>query len=325
LLVATPNLTADRTIRLPELLPGAVLRPEAAVVTAGGKGLNVARVLASLGTPAELVGFMPADDIDVMTRLFSLEPVTLHPIATPGRARVATILIEDSRRVTVLNEPGPVISAAAWREYEDHVASTLTGGAHRTLVCSGSLPPGAPDDAYGRLCQIAHSVGVYSVVDAARGALAAALAARPDIVTPNLAEAEGILAGREVEAVDDARADVAARALDAVRALCTAGARTAVVTAGSAGAAYGDAATVVWLPAVAVEVVSPIGAGDSFVGGFVHAMESGCNPLECVAAGLATATASCEQELAGGVDPRRAQQLLAQVLEQLAVAEARGE
>src|SRR6185503_17425043 len=44
LLIATPNITIDRTVRLPELRPGSVLRPSRALATAGGKGVNVARV-----------------------------------------------------------------------------------------------------------------------------------------------------------------------------------------------------------------------------------------------------------------------------------------
>lgn len=323
MLVATPNLTVDRTVRMAALVPGAVLRPRRAVVTAGGKGLNVARVLAALGTPAELLGFLPVSDGHVMTTLFGREPVTLHPVPVPGEARVATIIIEDSGRVTVLNEPGPEISADSWGEYEDHVRASLAGGRHRTLVCSGSLPPGVPDDGYGRLCEIARAAGVRTVVDAARGALAAVLPAGPDIVTPNLGEAEQILSGASVEAVEHEGEDVVERASDAVRALCRAGARTAVVTAGAAGAAYGDAASVVWLPTVPVEAVNPIGAGDSFVGGLVHALEKGRDPLECVATGVGTATASCEQELAGGVDPERAAELTRAVLAQVGATAGR--
>lgn len=316
-LIATPNLTVDRTVRLAALVPGAVLRPGRAVVTAGGKGVNVGRVLAVLGTPAELLGFVPDDDAAVLTKLFDREPLTLHPVPVSGEARTATILIEHNGRVTVLNEPGPEISPESWGVYEDQVRATLFDGRHRTLVCSGSLPPGVPDDGYGRLCRIAREAGVRTVVDAARGALSAVLAAGPDIVTPNLGEAEGVLRGVEVEAVEDEGTDVVERASYAVRALCQAGARAAVVTAGAAGAAYGDAASVVWMPTVPVEVVNPIGAGDSFVGGLVHALEAGRTPLEGVAAGVGTATASCEQELAGGVDPQRAAELTRAVLEQV--------
>ena len=105
--------------------------------------------------------------------------------------------------------------------------------------------------------------------------------------------------------------DVAARAGEAVRDLCRRGARTAAVTAGAAGAAYGDARGAVWIPAVPVDVANPIGAGDSFVGGLVVALEQGRTGVDAVTAAVATATASVETELAGGVDPARVAEIAA--------------
>jgi 1-phosphofructokinase family hexose kinase len=320
LLVATPNIAVDRTVRLPELRPGQVLRPSRAVVTAGGKGLNVGRALARLdqGRRATLVSFRAEVDGALLDRLFAVEPVDFVGVDVPGEARVATIYLEDSGRVTVLNEPGPQLSAADWARFEQAIADQLAGGQatkdrHRTLVCSGSLPPGAPDDAYATLVKLGHRAGVRVVVDAARITLVAALRAGPDIITPNLAEAEGALAGHAEEAVAEGGPDVPRRACAAVRALCERGARIAAVTAGAAGTAYGDAEEVFWLPTLPVRVVNPIGAGDSFVAGLVHALESGAEGVEAVVFASATATASVEQELAGGVDPARVREIAAEL------------
>ncbi len=341
LLIATPNIAVDRTVRLPELRPGQVMRPSRAVVTAGGKGLNVGRAwhalqalagadsdrlhrLGKAGTPsgdparlggdiATLVGFRGTADAEFVDRLFAVEPVRFVGVEVPGEARVATIYLEQSGRVSVLNEPGPELTAGDWARYEEVVAAELAGGRHRTLVCSGSLPPGAPDDGYARLVQIGRRAGAWVVVDAARAALAAALAAGPDAVTPNLAEADGVLNGHTEETVDEAGLDVPRRAGAAAEALCARGARSAVVTAGAAGAAYFDAGGVTWVPTVKVEVVNPIGAGDSFVAGLVRACESGASGVDAVTFALATATASVEQELAGGVDPRRVCEIVGQL------------
>jgi 1-phosphofructokinase family hexose kinase len=312
-LIATPNLTVDRTLRLPELRPGSVLRPAAATVTAGGKGVNVARVAAAFGRRATLVGFCPQTAAALLDRLFAVEPLELSGVVVGGDVRVATIYLEDSGRVTVLNEPGPQVSAEDWSRLEQRVADELSTGRHETLVCAGSLPPGAPDDGYGRLVAIGHRAGVRVVVDAARAALAGTLPSGPDIVTPNLAEADGVLSGHSDEAVGEDRPDVPLLACAAVRVLCQRGARSAAVTAGAAGTAFGDAVEVSWVPAVAVPVVNPIGAGDSFVGGLVEALESGATGLDAVVFAVATATASVEQELAGGVDPDRARQLATRI------------
>ncbi len=314
MLIATPNLTVDRTLRLPELRPGHVQRPSRAVVTAGGKGINVARVRAAFGGRATLVGFQPDIDAAQLDRLLAREPLDFVGVPVAGEVRVATIYLEESGRVTVLNEPGAVVPADAWAAYERAIAASLATGRHATLVCTGSLPPGVPDDAYGRLVEIGHRAGVRVVVDAARSALAAALPFGPDIVTPNLAEAEGVLHGHPDESVADDAPDVPGRAREAVALLCARGAASAAVTAGAAGTAFGDADKVFWLSAVPVKEINPIGAGDSFVGGLVEAWESGSEPLQAIAFAVGTASASVEQELAGGVDPGRAREIAARVV-----------
>lgn len=310
MLVANPNLCLDRTVRLRDLRVGAVHRSDTAEVTAGGKGVNVARVLRAHGHRPVVVGLVPADDGHVLESFLAAEGAELVGVPVPGGTRVATILLEDDGRVTVVNEPGPELDAATWQAYLAEVTGRLRDGG--VLVCTGSLPPGAPGDAYGQLSRAAASQGAVVVVDAARHALAGCLAAHPDVVTPNLAEAEAVLAGRHgvAEHVDDTANDVQQRAAVAARALVQAGARRAVVTVGGAGVVccFPDGDLAVQAPPV--RLVSAVGAGDSFVGGLVLGLEQGEDWVDCVRRGVATASASCEQVRAGGVDPARAQELL---------------
>jgi len=320
-LVATPNLCFDRTLRLPRLAPGAVHRSGQAEVSAGGKGVNVARVLRSHGYRPVIAALVPTVDGEHLRRLLRQEGAELEGVAVEGRTRAATVLVEDDGRVTVVNEPGPQLDARTWAAYRSAVGTALRH--HDVLVCTGSLPPGAPADSYGQLTALAREHGAVAVVDAAREALAGALPAEPDLVSPNLAEAEAVLAGRHhgVEEVDEDAADIHARGTAAAHALVAAGARRAVVTLGGAGAVMVTAAgvdghdteVVLVLRAPRVEVVSPVGAGDSFVAGVVVGLSRGEAWPHAVRRGIATASASVEQLLAGGVDAARAEVLLAQV------------
>jgi 1-phosphofructokinase family hexose kinase len=272
MLIAGPNLTIDRTSAIPELWPGEVLRLADVVVTPGGKGLNVARAARALGVRAELVAYLPGRTGRAAGELIGEEDVVLTGVPVRGEIRSTSVILEPGR-ATVLNEPGPPLADGDWDALEAAVARAL--GRHRVLVCSGSLPPGSPDDSYARLVRAAHDGGRLAVVDANGTVLAAALAAGADVVTPNLAEAEGLLHGRADEAVE---ASAAARehAEAAAAALVEAGARAAVVTAAAAGAAAATGGATTWIDAPRVqEVRNPIGAGDVLTAALVAALEDG--------------------------------------------------
>ncbi len=194
MLIAGPNLTIDRTATIAELRPGEVLRCERVVVTPGGKGLNVARAARALGVPALLVGFVPGATGRAGAALIEREGIALRAVPCAGELRSTAIVIEHGGRTTVLNEPGPQVTPADWRALEDAVAAALPE--HGVLVCSGSVPPGSPDDAYARLATIAVGAGRPCVVDATGATLAGALDAHPDVVCPNISEAEAVLGAR---------------------------------------------------------------------------------------------------------------------------------
>ena len=309
MLIAGPNLTLDRTATIAELRPGEVQRLERVVVTPGGKGLNVARAARALGVPALLVGFVPGETGRVGAGMVAREGVALRAVACGGELRSTAVVMERDGRTTVLNEPGPEITLAEWEAYEAAVADELP--AHAVLVCSGSVPPGSPDDAYARLAAIAAGAERRCVVDAAGRTLARALAVRPDVVCPNVIEAEEALGHEPVNATSDARP----RAEAAAAALVGRGARAALVTADAAGAALAsEDGPALWLPAPRIENVrNPVGAGDVLASALAAALEGGEPLLEAARRGIAAAAASVESPKAGELHPPRAAELLAAV------------
>jgi 1-phosphofructokinase family hexose kinase len=307
LLIAGPNLTIDRTSTLAELRPGEVLRLANVIVTPGGKGLNVARAARALGMPAALVAFLPGHMGRAVAALIAEEGVTLQGVPTSGELRSTSVILEPSGRATVLNEPGPPVDDERWVALEVVVDDALVD--HGVLVCSGSLPPGSPADGYGRLVARARDAGALAVVDAGGPVLAAALTAQPDVVAPNLAEAEGVLFGRADEAVE-ASPDARDRAMTAARELLDRGARAAVVTAAAAGAAVAWDGEPEWIDAPHVRVSNPIGAGDVLTSGLAAALERGASVAAAAREGVAAAAASVEAPKAGELDRRRMQELL---------------
>jgi 1-phosphofructokinase family hexose kinase len=299
MLVAGPNLAFDRIVRVDELRPGEVHRLRSARVLAGGKGVNVCRAARRLGVAARLVTFAPrqsgADALDELQG----EGIEIEPIPIEGGVRAATIAIEDSGRVTVLNEPGPRLEAGDWERFEAAVTGRLRAG--DWLVCIGSSPPGTPPDGYGRLGAAAAKTGAHVLVDAAGELLLGALPAHPDVASPNAIEASAALG-------EDLADPVAAAS-----ALVERGAQAAFVKAGSAGCGWLAGASRGRQPAPPVAAVSPIGAGDCFVAALVTALVAGESAPDAARWATAVAAASVEQEVPGVFDPERARALLAKL------------
>ena len=301
MLVVTPNTCIDVTSWLPTLTPGTVARSTRTHRSAGGKGVNVCRSLRALGRRPRLVGLSPDDG--VLAGLLADEGCDFVGLPHRGPGRMALVLLEDGGRVTVVNGRGPEPDAWDTGALLDTVRAQLATAP--AVACSGSLPPGLPDDTYGRVVRAAHEAGVEAYVDGAPAVLGAALDSGPDLVSPNIGEAESLLHGRTDEHVEESGDDLADRCVDASRALHDRGARRAVVTAGSHGAALTTADGSWWTASARVPVANPIGAGDSFLAGVSHALLDGAADLDAVRYGMAVAAAAVQHETGGLLDPAR--------------------
>ncbi len=300
MLVVTPNTCIDVTTWLGVLVPGTVGRSRRTASTAGGKGVNVCRTLRSLGRSPRLVGLSPAED-PRLERFLAEEGTDFVPLHHRGQGRIALVVLEDDGRVTVVNGRGP--EPEDWDPEELHRRVAVELGGAPAVACSGSLPPGLPEDSYGRVVEAAHARGIEAYVDAAPAPLAATLPFGPDLVSPNIGEAEALLHGRTDEHVEESGDDLADRCLEAARELHSRGARRAVVTAGSHGAALTTSDGSWWLTSARVPVVNPIGAGDSFLAGAADALLRGAADVEAVRHGMAVAAAAVQHEVGGMLDP----------------------
>ncbi|WP_307835946.1 1-phosphofructokinase family hexose kinase [Phycicoccus sonneratiae] len=296
----TPNTCIDVTTWLATLAPGTVSRSTRTLSTAGGKGVNVCRTLRTLGGTPRLVGLSPVED-GRLEQLLAAEGTAFVPVAHRGQGRIAMIFLEEGGRVTVVNGRGP--SPEDWDPTTllPRVRAELDGAP--AVACSGSLPPGLPDTTYAEVVAAAHEHGVEAYVDAAPAVLAATLSSGPDLVSPNVGEAEALLHGRTDEHVEESGDDLAERCLGAALELHARGARRAVVTAGSHGAALATADGTWWLGAARVPVANPIGAGDSFLAGTSSALVGGATDVDAVRYGMAVAAAAVQHEQGGMLDP----------------------
>ncbi|MFD5556793.1 1-phosphofructokinase family hexose kinase [Streptomyces sp. NPDC127068] len=191
ILTVTLNTALDLTYRVPNLRPHSSHRVTEVIERPGGKGLNVARVLAALGRPVTVTGFAGGETGRALRAgLAAHDPdglVTDALVPVAGATR-RTIVVVDAvtGRTTRLNEPGPLVSTAEWNALLDRY-DALVPTASAVALC-GSLPPGVPVGAYARLVRTAKAASVPVLLDTGGEPLRRGVAARPDLVKPNAEE-----------------------------------------------------------------------------------------------------------------------------------------
>ena len=267
--------------------------------------MNVARALRHMNRESRVIGLAGGRTGEAVVGLLRDEGVALVAVDSPGETRSCLSVISDGS-MTVFNESGPRIDDVVWSRYEAAVLETLGDG--DLFVCSGSFQPGTPDDAAARLVAGARERGCLTVCDTSRAHLARTLAARPDVIKPNLHEALGVLGEADDEPVE-AGAGALHRARDAALRLLERGPRIVIVSAGEAGLVYATEGRAHLVEAPRVEVLNPVGAGDCLVAGVVLELARGASLGDAVASGTAMGAAGCETFAAGSVDPERVGEL----------------
>ena len=300
--------TVQRTLVFDALRLGEVNRATQVLTTASGKGVNVARVLTTLGAPARLVhvlggasGRYIADALDADN---IRHDVVWDEDDTPTRT-CSTLLTATGETTELVEEAAPVAP------HDAHLikAAIINGLLDARAVClSGSLPRGMEPELYARIVREAKPYNTPVVVDAQGEPLRLALAEKPFLVKPNRDESLKTLA---LTPSGDADRDAHA----AVSGLINAGAEWALVSSGKSGSLLGDAHGNRWtLTPPSVEAVNPIGSGDSLAAGLLFAyVERGLSVPEACAFGTACAAANCLTETSGVVRQSDVEALLSQV------------
>ncbi len=267
IVTVTLSPSLDRTIEIPALRRGDVIRATTSSVEAGGKGVNVSRALLANGVPSIAViplGGAVGDELAALLKAEGVE-MTIVPVQETTRSNVT--LSEPDGTTTKINEVGSPLTIEEIGNVEESVLQVAR--ADDWVVLSGRLPAGASDDTYQRFVRRLTGQGVKVAVDTSGPALVESLTAGPTLIKPNreeLAEAFG--------ASINSFADAAA----AAESLRTRGAGAVLASLGGDGAILADGSLSAATCAVA-DRRSTVGAGDCLLAGFLAAGASGQRAL----------------------------------------------
>jgi 1-phosphofructokinase len=256
----TLNPSLDRTVDVDALERGTLIRTTEPMLEPGGKGVMVARALSANGVAALGIVAVAGPEGAELSHLLERDGILCRFVPVSGRTRSNLTVCEPDGTVTKINEPGSPLT-------DDDVSALAT--AVRTsvrdgdwLVLSGSTPPEFDSRRIATLLDEATAAGASIAVDSSGDALEASLASRPRIVKPNREELAELV-GRDlgsVAAVVEAAEEVRSRGVEIV--LVSLGAEGAVLV-GPNGMLVGESKV------DTRAVRSTVGAGDSFLAGFL--------------------------------------------------------
>ena len=203
IITVTLNTAIDKTLSVPNFRLGRRHRTVEQTTMPGGKGVNVARVLKTLGSPVIATGLTGGPTgtriVDQLTQLSVLSDF----VRIREESRTNTAVIDPTTgEQTEINERGPKVSEQEIELFVDKLLYLAKGAS--MCVFAGSLPREVDIDIYARLIRELRRLGVATVVDTDGDPLRRAVRAEPDVVSPNVLEAEELV-GHEFNDDEDRR------------------------------------------------------------------------------------------------------------------------
>ena len=284
-LTVTLNPALDISARVHEMVPGPKLRLADPVQEPGGGGVNVARAIAILGGQALAWVALSGTAGAQHAALLAQQGVRVHPFAGPGETRANWAVTDALGQQYRLQLPGPVWDA----ETGARALADIVAQARGLVVLSGSFPPGL-SDTFALDLAAALPAGARLCVDTSGAALAQVIrkprpATRPFLLRLDQAEAEE-QAHHPLSTITATLAFARALVARGVAAhVCIAHGADGSVLAGPNGLALHARPPV-------VPVRSKVGAGDSFMAGFVLALARGQDMAQALVQGTATAAST---------------------------------
>ncbi|MGN0298163.1 MAG: 1-phosphofructokinase [Lachnospiraceae bacterium] len=273
IVTVTMNPAIDKTVDLEEMQLGELNRIQKVELDAGGKGINVSKTIQALGGQSIALGFAGGSTGMMLEDMLRSQDIKTDFVKVQGNTRTNMKVVEQSGRVTELNEAGPVVTET---ELEALLEKMLEYANEDTLfVLAGSVPRGVPIHIYGRMIEAVHKKGAKVLMDADGPLFAEALKAVPDMIKPNHIELAAYYGLKH----EPNQAEVIALG----QRLLEMGVNLVVISQGSRGADFFAKNQLTHCEGLSVKAHSTVGAGDAMVAGMAYSWERKLNWNQMIA------------------------------------------
>lgn len=278
----TLNPSIDQTILLRGLVKDDANRALSIERDPGGKGLNVSKVVKSLGGQTHAYALTGGLTGELWKELVRSKKIPFTAVQIDGETRINIILTDTKDRTqTRVSAPGPFVP----RRPLEQLVKTLTTGCPKPYLWAlgGSLSSGMRPTVYRDIIRRLQAAGTPCILDTDNEALKFGIEANPFMIKPNEFEMQRLV-GRKLHSIQD-YAKCAKRISDK-------GIRIVVVSLGSRGALFVTRSQAIHVTTPRVRVKNKVGAGDSLIGGFALGLHRGLSFEEAAQLGVAASTSA---------------------------------
>ena len=303
ILTVTMNPSIDVSYPLEELNIDTVNRIEKVSKTAGGKGLNVSRVLSQLNAPLTATGVVGGKFGDYLTEQLDKDGIPHSFSKIDGETRSCIAILHEGKQTEIL-ESGPEVTAEEQEAFVAHFEELMADTDFITI--SGSLPKGINHDFYSLLIDKATEADVKVLLDTSGATLKASLenTHKPFLIKPNETEIADLL-GKEIHSNDELVEALEDKEFDGIEWI--------VVTLGADGAIVKHQKNYYRVDIPTIKVVNAVGSGDSTIAGLAYALSEGKSPEDVIKSGMVTGMLNTLEEKTGFINVDNFETLFKQI------------
>jgi len=279
----TLNPALDKSTYIDKLKPEKKLRCEEPNYEPGGGGINVSRAIKILGGESLAIYAAGGPAGNKIKELLEKEKIDQDLIQIKNPTRENLMVTENLTGSQFrFGMPGSEISKEELQKCLERIEELPDDVEY--LVASGSLPPGAPDNFYGKIAKIAQDKNIKCVIDTSGNALNEAANTGVYLMKPNLRELSDLAGKDEISGMQ--QEEIARKIIDEGKA------ELLIVSLGARGAMVASKESIEYVVPPTVKQESTVGAGDSMVGGLILSLSRGDGLQDAVKWGVAAGTAA---------------------------------
>jgi tagatose 6-phosphate kinase len=303
ILTITLNPAIDICYHLEEIKLGRAVRTKNPLKSAGGKGLNVSRVIKLLGEKVVASGFLGGSSGTFIHEELCKLGIADRFVEIEGETRLCLAFIDEKNNQTEILEEGPTILEQEQVKLKKSLQAIMKE--IQIIVISGSLPKSVSVELYRWIIAEAKQLGIKVILDTSEQTLMDCLSSGPFMIKPNRVELEQIL-GKSClskESIWKAMEEIQVRDIPLV-----------IVSDGANGSYVLFENTRYKVTSAKISAVSAVGSGDSFVAGIATGLARNYPIEKTLTLGSACGAANALEAKTGFLQLEKVNKLMEQIV-----------